>query len=89
MAINTSNVDVVVGTGLAWAVWGAHWRSPKKWWVKLNTKCELSKNNNTVAIGGVFGDHDANWMCGFAMRIGNDSIFKTKVRAILEGLNLA
>ncbi|MBA0799638.1 hypothetical protein Gohar_010142 [Gossypium harknessii] len=28
-------------------------------------------------------------MCSFAMRIGKDSVFKTEVRAILEGLNLA
>ncbi|MBA0584964.1 hypothetical protein Gorai_015757 [Gossypium raimondii] len=66
-----------------------HWGKAEKGWVKLNIDGAFSKSINIAVIGGVFRDHDGIGKCGFTMRIEKDSVFRTEVRAILEGLNLA
>lgn len=66
-----------------------YWGKPEKGWVKLNTNGAFLKSINIVAIRGVFRDHDGTGKCGFTMRIEKDLVFKTDVKAILEGLNLA
>ncbi|MFQ6627692.1 hypothetical protein Gotur_005723 [Gossypium turneri] len=98
-------VDVVVDTSLNWTksfvnlkscelhriqmASGDHWGKAEKGWIKLITNGAFLKSTNIAVIGGVFRDHDGIGKCGFTMRIGKDSVFKTEVRAILESLNLA
>lgn len=55
----------------------------------MNTNGAFSETTNTVAIDNLFRDHNGTWLSGFSMRTGKDSIFKTEVRAIFEGLKLA
>ncbi|MFQ6625417.1 hypothetical protein Gotur_026630 [Gossypium turneri] len=38
---------------------------------------------------GVFRDFNANWLGGYSMRIGKESIFRIEARAMLEGLRIA
>lgn len=46
-------------------------------------------NGSNVFIGGVFEDHDADWLCDYFMTIGKDTIFKVETRFVLEGLCVA
>ncbi|MBA0823155.1 hypothetical protein Goarm_019905, partial [Gossypium armourianum] len=67
----------------------AHWSVPSGGWVNLNTDGAVSLNGSYAGIGGMFRDVDANWLWGFSMLLGKDTIFKIEVRAILESFCLA
>ncbi|MFQ6619375.1 hypothetical protein Gotur_001182 [Gossypium turneri] len=54
----------------------AWWSTPNRGWSKLNTYGAVSLNRSYVAIGGVIRDADVNWLWGFSMLLGKDTIFK-------------
>ncbi|MBA0643537.1 hypothetical protein Goklo_027818 [Gossypium klotzschianum] len=58
-------------------------------WVKLNTDGALPSYRPEASIGGVFRDADVNWLCGFSLWVGNDTIFKVEARVVLQGLQIA
>ncbi|KAG8482578.1 hypothetical protein CXB51_024192 [Gossypium anomalum] len=39
--------------------------------------------------GRVFKDSDVNWLYGYSIMVGKDSIFRVEARAVLEGLHIA
>ncbi|XP_016673107.1 uncharacterized protein [Gossypium hirsutum] len=95
----------VLDAGLAWArdydtsrslvlqlspmVTMSRWSPLESRWFKLNTDGAISLTNQQAAIGVVFRDADANWICDFSMRMGKDNIFKVEGRAVLEGSHVA
>lgn len=46
-------------------------------------------NGQSASIGGVLSDASANWIRGFTMSFGMESMFKVETRAMLEGLKIA
>lgn len=46
----------------------------------------MSMNGFNASVGGVFKDHDANWLYGYSMAINKDTNFKIETRFALEGL---
>ncbi|MBA0813702.1 hypothetical protein Gohar_027530 [Gossypium harknessii] len=62
---------------------------PEIGWVKLNTDDVVSLSSYLATIGGVIRDEDGNWLCGYAMILERDEVFRTEARSMLEGLRLA
>ncbi|MBA0665115.1 hypothetical protein Goklo_005024 [Gossypium klotzschianum] len=62
------------------------WACPTRGWVKLNMDGAVSRNSSFASIGRVFRCADGQWLGGFSVQLGNVSIFKIEVRALLEGL---
>ncbi|KAK5785105.1 hypothetical protein PVK06_039655 [Gossypium arboreum] len=94
-----NNVNESIDTGFVWArrydltfsnlihanptATTMHWLPPKRGWTKLNMDGALPLYRSRASIGGVFRDADANWLCGFSLWIGNDTIFKVEARVVL------
>lgn len=64
-----------------------YWSAPEVGWIKLNTDVAVSKSG--ASMGGSLRDDHANWLWGFHLSLGSDSMFKIEARALLEGLLLA
>ncbi|MBA0671947.1 hypothetical protein Goklo_024974 [Gossypium klotzschianum] len=62
---------------------------PSGGWVKLSTDGAVLLNGFYAGIWGMFRDVDANWLWGFSMLLGKDTIFKIEARTILESFHLA
>ncbi|KAK5845912.1 hypothetical protein PVK06_002155 [Gossypium arboreum] len=58
-------------------------------WIKLNSDGAVSNLEQRASIGGVLRDSNTNWLWGYAINFGNESVFKVETRAMLEGLFLA
>lgn len=58
-------------------------------WIKLNRDGAVYFDAQKAIVGGVLFDAKANWLWGFNMRFGNESIFKVEARDMLERLFLA
>ncbi|KAH1072752.1 hypothetical protein J1N35_025080 [Gossypium stocksii] len=55
-------------------------------WIEFNSDGVVSLYVQHTSIGGVQRDSNANWLRGYAMSFGKESIFKVEIRAMLEGL---
>lgn len=56
------------------------WSPPDGGWVKLNIDRAMSMSGSNTSIGGVFRGHYTNWLRGYFMTIGRDTIFKVETR---------
>ena len=63
--------------------------APSADWVALNTDGALKNNLGQAGGGGFFRGWRAEWMGGFAERMGVCSSVRAELRAILRGLRLA
>ncbi|GER53007.1 polynucleotidyl transferase [Striga asiatica] len=64
------------------------WARPEKGWTKLNydgsCKCETGKSS----IGGIFRDHNASFLLGYAESIGQSSSTLAELAALVRGLEI-
>lgn len=65
------------------------WKSQSMGWIKLNFEGVMSLDDQRASIGRVLRDANANWLWGYTMNFGGESIFKVEAQAMLEGLFLA
>lgn len=63
------------------------WNPQEEGWIKLNLDGDVSIYG--ASIGGVLQDSNANWLLGYSLNFGIESVFKVEVRAMLEGLLIA
>ncbi|KAL9236708.1 hypothetical protein vseg_011344 [Gypsophila vaccaria] len=64
------------------------WKKPKVGWTKLNFDGSLKYNTGKASIGGVFRDHKAEFLLGYAESIGNISSSNAELAALCRGLEL-
>ncbi|CAN1302662.1 Putative ribonuclease H protein At1g65750 [Linum perenne] len=65
------------------------WRPGEEGWFTLNTDCSRISQSGTTAIGGIIRDSAGNLVRAFCANVGNCSITRAELRAIVEGLKLA
>ncbi|CAN1800035.1 Putative ribonuclease H protein At1g65750 [Linum perenne] len=65
------------------------WRPGDEGWSTLNTDGSRYHSNRSTAIGGVLRDSDGRFARAFCANIGDCSITKGELRAIIEGMKMA
>ncbi|CAN1339953.1 Putative ribonuclease H protein At1g65750 [Linum perenne] len=65
------------------------WWPRDEGWSILNTDGSRYHNNRSTAIGGVLRDRDGRFARAFCANIGDCSITKAELRAIIEGMKMA
>lgn len=65
------------------------WEAPTERWIKLNSDEAISLHQSNAAIGGVIRDYNGQWLWGYSMSFGKETVFKVEAQAMLEGLLLA
>ncbi|KAH1073572.1 hypothetical protein J1N35_025900 [Gossypium stocksii] len=62
------------------------WQPPPTGWMKINTNGSFTAQSSSVAVGGVFRDHEGEWLLKFDMNICRSSVYQTEARAFCEGM---
>ncbi|GMH30314.1 hypothetical protein Nepgr_032157 [Nepenthes gracilis] len=65
------------------------WKKPRKGWTKLNFDGSSRGKTGKASIGGVFRDHNAEFLLGYAESIGKSSSTVAELAALRRGLQLA
>ncbi|OIT01316.1 putative ribonuclease h protein, partial [Nicotiana attenuata] len=65
------------------------WTPPPRGSYKLNTDGEAKGNPGMGGIGGVFRNHNGNWILGYMENIPYTTNIRAEIRAITKGLQLA
>jgi ribonuclease HI len=63
------------------------WHPPLENWVKCNT--DGATNNLTSSCGGIFRNHNADFLCGFAENTGLKSAFMAELCGAMRAIELA
>jgi hypothetical protein len=63
------------------------WQPPLFNWIKGNT--DGAANSSTAAYGGLFRNHLADFMGGFAENIGNKSVFFAEISEAIKTIEIA
>ncbi|KMS94758.1 hypothetical protein BVRB_015560 [Beta vulgaris subsp. vulgaris] len=64
------------------------WEKPKIGWTKLNFDGSSKGKTGEASIGGVFRDHNAKFMLGYAESIGRSDSTIAELAALLRGLEI-
>lgn len=64
------------------------WEKPKVGWTKLNFDGSLKGKTGKSSIGGVFRDHNAEFILGYAESIGKTTSTMAELAALRRGLEL-
>ena len=64
------------------------WEKPKAGWTKLNFDGSLKSKTGKASIGGVFRDHNAEFLLGYAESIGKTTSTMAELVALRRGLEL-
>ncbi|CAO2842740.1 unnamed protein product [Amaranthus hypochondriacus] len=64
------------------------WEKPKVGWTKLNFDGSCKGKTGKSSIGGVFRDHNAKFLLGYAESIGKTDSTDAELAALLRGLEL-
>ncbi|CAN1842764.1 Putative ribonuclease H protein At1g65750 [Linum perenne] len=65
------------------------WRPGEEGWFTLNTDGSRISQSGATAIGGIIRDSTGKLVRAFCANVGNCSITRAELRAIVEGLKLA
>ena len=65
------------------------WEKPPWGWLKLNSDGSSINNLGKAGVGGLFRDHEGNWVKGYARGIGHTNSFLAELWALRDGLNIA
>ncbi|CAN1131278.1 Putative ribonuclease H protein At1g65750 [Linum perenne] len=65
------------------------WRPGDEGWSTLNTDGSRHHNNHSTAIGGVLRDSDGRFARAFCANVGDCSITRAELKAIIEGMRMA
>ncbi|CAN1334386.1 Putative ribonuclease H protein At1g65750, partial [Linum perenne] len=65
------------------------WRPGEEGWSTLNTDGLRISHTGETSIGGLIRDEKGGYVCAFCANIGNCSITRAELKAIVEGLKLA
>ncbi|CAN1828606.1 Putative ribonuclease H protein At1g65750, partial [Linum perenne] len=65
------------------------WRPGEEGWFTLNTDDSRISQSSATAIGGIIRDSEGKLVRAFCANVGNCSITRAELRAIVEGLKLA
>lgn len=68
---------------------GIRWIPPPTGMVKLNIASSLKVLKQLATAGGIFRDHNGNWLEGFSIKFVISEILQAKMFAVREGLRLA
>ncbi|KAL5745714.1 hypothetical protein ACOSP7_026860 [Xanthoceras sorbifolium] len=64
------------------------WVPPMVDWVKLNIDGSRNIQLGSLTVGEVVRNHNSQWLRGFAMHRGSESILEAQLWAVFEGLNM-
>lgn len=64
------------------------WEKPKAGWTKLNFDGSMKGKTGKASIGGVFRDHNAEFLLGYAESIGKTTSTVAELAALRRGLEL-
>lgn len=65
------------------------WLPPPHGMVKLNTDGAMKSSSRLASAGGLFRNHQGNWVLGFISNIGHTSSFMAELWGVREGLRIA
>ncbi|CAN1815055.1 Putative ribonuclease H protein At1g65750 [Linum perenne] len=65
------------------------WRPGDEGWTTLNTDGSRHNHLGSTAIGGLIKDDRGNFAQAFSANVGNCSITRAEMKAVVEGLKLA
>lgn len=65
------------------------YQPPPAGWVKINIDGSFTAQSSSAVVGGVFRDHEREWLLGFVMKIGRSSVYQAKARAFYKGMIMA
>jgi ribonuclease HI len=63
------------------------WQPPIPQWVKCNT--DGASNTSTSSCGGIFRNHNADFLCAFAENTGLKSAFKAELCGVMRAIEIA
>ena len=64
------------------------WEKPPWGWLKLNSDGSAINNPGKAGGGGLFRDHEGNWVKGYVGGIGHTNSFMVELWALRNGLNI-
>ncbi|KAL3627625.1 hypothetical protein CASFOL_028988 [Castilleja foliolosa] len=64
------------------------WEKPEKGWTKLNYDGSCKYETGKSSIGGIFRDHNADFMLGYAESIGQSNSTIAELAALVRGLEI-
>ncbi|KAF7838897.1 ribonuclease H [Senna tora] len=64
------------------------WTPPEAGWIKCNSDGYHDLYSNMIKCGGVFRDHNGQWITGFHKKLGAGDILQAELWGILLGVNL-
>ncbi|XP_030936138.1 uncharacterized protein LOC115961271 [Quercus lobata] len=79
-AENTAGLGVVIRDEHGQPPWG---------WLKLNSNGSAINNTGKAGGGGLFHDHEGNWVKGYVRGIGHTNSFMAELWALRDRLNIA
>ena len=65
------------------------WEKPPWGWLKLNYDGSAINNPGKAGEGGLFCDHEGNWVKGHVKGIGHTNSFMVELWALRDRLNIA
>ncbi|EYU27884.1 hypothetical protein MIMGU_mgv1a013877mg [Erythranthe guttata] len=64
------------------------WEKPEEGWTKLNYDGSCKGKTGKCSIGGIFRDHNADFLLGYAESIGQSNSTIAELAALLRGLEI-